>query len=163
MNQALTNCVTESDADPDRVTQVLVNLVGNATKYTHFSDSITVEAVALDKYLQVNVIDTGLGIPEGDQKRVFDRFFRVEGDAAELVDGTGLGIPGPISCDVGVPGRTRARPARSTSPTRRMESIGSVALEAFSELIVERALDAELTTGGADVSDLLSTSEKMRR
>ena len=80
-------------ADPDRVTQVLINLFSNATKYTRPNDSITISLKTLDHYLQVSVSDTGLGISVEDQKRVFDRFFRAERDANSLVDGTGLGLP----------------------------------------------------------------------
>lgn len=80
-------------ADPDRVTQVLVNLIGNATKYSRPNDSITITVEVVDQYFQIKVRDTGLGISEEDQKRVFDRFFRAERDANSLVDGTGLGLP----------------------------------------------------------------------
>ncbi|NIT55819.1 MAG: GAF domain-containing protein, partial [Aliifodinibius sp.] len=80
-------------ADPDRVMQVLVNLVGNATKYSQPNDSITITVEVVDQYFQIKVCDTGLGISEEDQKRVFDRFFRAERDANSLVDGTGLGLP----------------------------------------------------------------------
>lgn len=80
-------------ADPNRVMQVLVNLVGNAVKYTRSNDSIALNIAVRDGYIQTDVHDTGLGLSEEDQKHVFDRFFRAERDADSLVDGTGLGLP----------------------------------------------------------------------
>jgi signal transduction histidine kinase len=72
-------------ADPKRVTQVAVNLISNATKYTRKNDRITVEMSQTETHAQVDVSDTGLGIAAEDQKHVFDRFFRAERDAASLV------------------------------------------------------------------------------
>ena len=80
-------------ADPDRVTQILVNLISNGTKYTRMDDKIDVRVSLQDEYLRVDVRDTGLGISAEDQKHVFERFFRAERDASSLVDGTGLGLP----------------------------------------------------------------------
>ena len=80
-------------ADANRVAQILVNLLGNAVKYTSPNDSVSLKLKALDKFVQIDVSDTGLGISEEDQLRVFDRFFRAERDADSLVDGTGLGLP----------------------------------------------------------------------
>ncbi len=80
-------------ADPDRVTQILVNLIGNAIKYTRPNDKITVTAIAKDHIMQIDVRDTGLGIAKEDIPRVFNRFFRTERDVSSLVDGTGLGLP----------------------------------------------------------------------
>ena len=79
-------------ADPDRLIQVLVNLIGNCVKYTRPNDKIDIRAVSSGDHLQVDVIDTGLGISAEDQKYIFDRFFRAERDASSLVDGTGLGL-----------------------------------------------------------------------
>jgi signal transduction histidine kinase len=80
-------------ADANRVTQILVNLLGNAVKYTSPNDSVSLNLRVVDKFVQINVSDTGLGLSEEDQLFVFDRFFRAERDADSLVDGTGLGLP----------------------------------------------------------------------
>ncbi|MEM7028264.1 MAG: ATP-binding protein, partial [Chloroflexota bacterium] len=80
-------------ADESRVMQVLYNLVGNATKYTHPDDCVTVNLSLSQHLLQVDVSDTGLGISEEDLEHVFERFYRAESDAMSLVDGTGLGLP----------------------------------------------------------------------
>lgn len=79
-------------ADPARATQIMVNLVGNAIKYTRPGDSIFVRVKPLAKKLQIDVSDTGLGIAEEDIDRVFNRFFRADRDISSPVDGTGLGL-----------------------------------------------------------------------
>ncbi len=79
-------------ADANRVTQILVNLVGNAVKYTRQNDSIFVSAAVDGDFVQISVQDTGLGISEEDARQVFNRFFRAERDVSSLVDGTGLGL-----------------------------------------------------------------------
>jgi signal transduction histidine kinase len=80
--------------DPDRIQRVLVNLVQNAIRHTPADGSITVDAVDLGPDVQVNVRDTGEGIPDADLPRVFDRFYR--GDRARSREGShggaGLGL-----------------------------------------------------------------------
>ncbi|MFQ5576366.1 MAG: GAF domain-containing protein, partial [Anaerolineae bacterium] len=80
-------------ADYNRATQIMVNLVGNAVKYTRPGDSITVSANLNPREVQINVQDSGLGIAPEDKERVFNRFFRSERDVTSLVGGTGLGLP----------------------------------------------------------------------
>jgi GAF domain-containing protein len=80
-------------ADRARVTQILVNLVGNAWQYTPEGGRITIHALALDDhFVQIDVEDTGIGIVEQDIDYVFDRFFRSERTEVQVVDGTGLGL-----------------------------------------------------------------------
>lgn len=80
-------------ADKTRVTQVLVNLIGNAWQYTPEGGKITVDAmVRADGFIQIDVADSGIGIPEQDVQYVFDRFFRSERTEVQVVDGTGLGL-----------------------------------------------------------------------
>ncbi len=81
------------EADYDRVMQILTNLVSNAYQYTPDEGCITVRVKPDGNGLQVDVEDTGIGIPEQDQPRVFERFFR--GESHPLVfksSGTGLGL-----------------------------------------------------------------------
>jgi signal transduction histidine kinase len=80
-------------ADPDRVTQILVNLIGNSVKYSRPDDKINIVVTAQNDYVRVDIQDTGLGISEEDLAQVFDRFFRAERDVSSVVDGTGLGLP----------------------------------------------------------------------
>jgi signal transduction histidine kinase len=75
-----------------RLEQVAANLIGNAIKYTPDHGSIDVVLREDDGFLVLEVSDTGIGIPLEDQRRVFDKFYRVESDATEKISGTGLGL-----------------------------------------------------------------------
>ena len=83
-------------ADPDRITQVLSNLVGNAIRYTSEGGRVTVftgEQEAEGRiWAIVTVADTGMGIPEKELPHIFDRFFRGEEPRAMQLTGTGLGL-----------------------------------------------------------------------
>ncbi|MDX1521121.1 MAG: GAF domain-containing protein, partial [Anaerolineae bacterium] len=80
-------------ADHSRLVQVLVNLIGNAWQYTPEGGDVTVSATIVeDKFIQIDVADTGIGIVEQDLKFIFDRFFRSERTEVQVVDGTGLGL-----------------------------------------------------------------------
>jgi two-component system phosphate regulon sensor histidine kinase PhoR len=78
-------------ADKDKLKQVFVNLLQNAIKYT---DAGTVEVILLEEKKIVDVIikDTGIGIPEEDLDRIFERFYRVDKARSRAVGGTGLGL-----------------------------------------------------------------------
>jgi PAS domain S-box-containing protein len=78
--------------DADRITQVLVNLVGNGIKYTPAGGSVTVSAEAEEGVVTVCVADTGIGIAPEDQKRLFQKFFRADNSTTREVGGTGLGL-----------------------------------------------------------------------
>jgi signal transduction histidine kinase/DNA-binding response OmpR family regulator len=79
-------------ADRGRVTQILVNLIGNAWQYTPEGGSIIIHAAASHNFIQIDVEDTGIGIVEKDIQYIFDRFFRSERTEVQVVDGTGLGL-----------------------------------------------------------------------
>jgi two-component system phosphate regulon sensor histidine kinase PhoR len=72
--------------------QILGNLVQNAVKYTPESGAVTVSARALGGVCRVSVSDTGIGIPETDISRVFERFYRVDKARSRAMGGTGLGL-----------------------------------------------------------------------
>jgi two-component system OmpR family sensor kinase/two-component system sensor histidine kinase BaeS len=81
------------NADPDRLDQVLSNLVGNALRYTPAGGQITLRAEAIQDGVRLSVADTGAGIPAEDLPFVFDRFWR--GDRARTRlggGGSGLGL-----------------------------------------------------------------------
>ncbi len=78
--------------DRDRVTQILTNLIDNACHYTPAGGQITVSAQVKGNFLQVSVADTGIGIAPGDQKKIFDRFYRADHPFVQEVAGTGLGL-----------------------------------------------------------------------
>ena len=77
--------------DERRVTQVLLNLVGNAIKFTD-SGEIRVEATRANGEVIVSVADTGPGIPHGDLENIFEEFRQAEGSLAQRKGGTGLGL-----------------------------------------------------------------------
>ncbi len=78
--------------DEGFLTQVMVNLVDNAIKYTPSGGKINVGASFNDKEILVSVRDTGMGIPEESLSRVFERFYRVDKARSRDVGGTGLGL-----------------------------------------------------------------------
>ena len=79
--------------DEGRLAQVLTNLLDNAVKYTPEQGTITVAARSLpDQTVEFTVTDTGLGIPEQDRPRVFERFYRVDKARSRELGGTGLGL-----------------------------------------------------------------------
>lgn len=78
--------------DPKRLYQVVSNLVGNAVKYTPANGRITISLRRQDDQILLEVSDTGKGIPQEAQARVFERFYRVAGSSSIDATGTGLGL-----------------------------------------------------------------------
>jgi len=76
--------------DRTRIEQVLINLIHNAIKFTPADGRITVTATDFGDHLSVSVADTGIGIPETELPRVFERFYKM--DRARRSEGTGLGL-----------------------------------------------------------------------
>jgi two-component system NtrC family sensor kinase len=91
-------CWEESEAlplvegDPQRLRQVVDNLVNNAIKYTQRGGRILVTATSDAGHIVVQVSDNGLGIPAEEQSRIFDKFYRVESEDVTGIDGVGLGL-----------------------------------------------------------------------
>ncbi len=81
--------------DPKRLEQVLINLIGNAVKYTK-KGSVTVsmyrENIGKDKLLRMRISDTGVGISAENREKLFHRFSRVKTKETEDISGTGLGL-----------------------------------------------------------------------
>ena len=78
--------------DPERLRQVFVNLLDNALKFNKPGGCITVSAQPEGAFLRIDVTDTGVGIPEQDLSRVFERFYRVDKARSRELGGTGLGL-----------------------------------------------------------------------
>jgi two-component system, OmpR family, phosphate regulon sensor histidine kinase PhoR len=76
----------------DRFKQMMINLIDNAIKYTPESGKITVSVYEKYHHLVIRVKDTGIGIPEQDQSRLFERFYRVDKGRSKKMGGTGLGL-----------------------------------------------------------------------
>jgi signal transduction histidine kinase len=80
------------DGDPDRLAQVLVNLIDNALRHTPAGGSVTIAVERLDGAAVLTVKDTGVGIPYNDLPHVFERFYVVDRSRARDTAGTGLGL-----------------------------------------------------------------------
>jgi signal transduction histidine kinase len=79
-------------ADPERIQRVLFNLIRNAIHHTPADGSVTVRAEARPETIEVEVADTGEGIPAEETDRVFEPFYRGGADAARDSEGAGLGL-----------------------------------------------------------------------
>lgn len=78
-------------SDPGRLTQIVTNLLSNALKYT-FQGRVEVMARAAGRHVQVDIADTGIGMTEEDQAKLFTRFFRASTARSREISGTGLGL-----------------------------------------------------------------------
>ena len=96
-NQHL-NCIFDDSQkimaviDKDGIEQVLLNILSNAIKYTQEGGRIDIDALRSGKNAQIIVTDNGIGIPEKELSRVFERFFRVDKARSRAMGGTGLGL-----------------------------------------------------------------------
>ena len=79
-------------ADAIRLQEVLYNLLDNAVKYSHPGGKIRLEAVHRDHAVEISVSDTGIGIPDQDLPRIFERFYRADKARSRELGGTGLGL-----------------------------------------------------------------------
>jgi signal transduction histidine kinase len=82
----------EISADRSQIERVFINLVGNALKFTPQNGKIDIGASRLNNIVQINVKDTGFGIPEDAQEAIFEEFYRVDNTINQEVKGTGLGL-----------------------------------------------------------------------
>ena len=79
-------------ADRDKVRQVLLNLLSNATRFTPDGGELKVKAIRDDDWCRVSVIDSGIGIRREDQERIFEPFYQLDNPLTEEKGGTGLGL-----------------------------------------------------------------------
>ncbi|MFH0935835.1 MAG: HAMP domain-containing sensor histidine kinase [Candidatus Omnitrophota bacterium] len=79
-------------ADQEQLKRVFINIVGNAIKFTPPKGKITIQAHKIDDMAQVDISDTGYGIPQEAQEAVFEEFYRVDNAINQQVRGTGLGL-----------------------------------------------------------------------
>ena len=81
-----------AEVDEVKLTLALSNLIENAIKYNVESGWVHVSLNADHKFFYVKVADSGIGIPEEDQERIFERFYRVDKSHSREIGGTGLGL-----------------------------------------------------------------------
>jgi PAS domain S-box-containing protein len=85
----------KAQVDREKIEQILLNLLSNASKFTPPGGCVTVEATVApesDEFVELKVIDTGVGIPSTRLEAVFEPFVQVESSHAARVDGSGLGL-----------------------------------------------------------------------
>ncbi|PTM58093.1 two-component system histidine kinase PnpS [Desmospora activa] len=80
------------EVDKDRFSQIVINLLANAMSYTPAGGSIVLSAGRKEDRWWLQVVDTGIGIPEEDLPRIFERFYRVDKARSRESGGTGLGL-----------------------------------------------------------------------
>jgi signal transduction histidine kinase len=81
-----------ADGDPERVHQVVANLLENAVRFTPTGGSVEVRARRGPRGVRIEVLDEGPGIPEADRGRVFERFYRADAARSSMDGGAGLGL-----------------------------------------------------------------------
>jgi PAS domain S-box-containing protein len=89
------NCLADLPsilANRQNMEEVMSNLITNGIKYSPVGATITISAATENKYLKLQVADTGFGIPEEDLDKIFSRFYRVKDANTRQVQGTGLGL-----------------------------------------------------------------------
>ncbi|MCD4822642.1 MAG: PAS domain S-box protein [Methanococcoides sp.] len=91
----ITNIAPEIDeicADPNKFRQIIYNLLSNALKFTPENGNITINASLNVDMIKISVTDTGIGISEEDQKRLFKPFVQIDSSSSREFQGTGLGL-----------------------------------------------------------------------
>ena len=78
--------------DRDAISEALLNLLSNAVKYSKDEKKIIVNAQITGEYVAIEVIDNGIGIPKREQKKIFERFYRVDDVLSREIKGSGLGL-----------------------------------------------------------------------
>ncbi|MGE5436630.1 MAG: sensor histidine kinase [Syntrophothermus sp.] len=79
-------------ADKDAIGEAIINLIDNAVKYSEDEKEIKITTGTTDENIYLEVADKGIGISEENQKRIFDKFFRVTSNLVHNTKGTGLGL-----------------------------------------------------------------------
>ncbi len=89
----VTTAIGRTRCDGDRLMQALVNLIGNAVKFSSPGETVEISAKPVGEFVQFAVTDSGRGIPETELELIFERFHQVDVSTAREGAGTGLGLP----------------------------------------------------------------------
>ena len=79
--------------DPNKITQVTINLLSNAHKFTPENGTIDIKACLIDKFVAIDIIDMGVGLRQQDLMIIFEKFTQIHREARPGTKGTGLGLP----------------------------------------------------------------------
>ncbi|RZM04452.1 MAG: two-component sensor histidine kinase, partial [Pedobacter sp.] len=82
----------ELQGDPLLLQMLVNNLVENALKYSPADKSITITLEGMNKEILLQVVDEGIGVPDNEKKKIFNRFYRIGNEATRKTPGTGLGL-----------------------------------------------------------------------
>ena len=86
------SAMTKVMVDPQRMRQVLVNLITNGIKYSNENAAVNVTLIEKEGKIEVTIKDGGIGIPPEHLNRIFERFYRVDKSRSKAMGGTGLGL-----------------------------------------------------------------------
>jgi signal transduction histidine kinase len=92
LDLAVAEELPEMETDPEALSQALINLLNNAIKYSPEKKTIAVSVRREGDRVLVSVADRGIGIPKAEQKRIFEKFYRVESSLVHTTKGSGLGL-----------------------------------------------------------------------
>jgi signal transduction histidine kinase len=92
LESSLAENLPEIDVDKEALSQALINLVNNAIKYSRDEKSIRLETFHDGAQVRVSVTDHGIGIPSGEQRKIFEKFYRAENSLVHATKGSGLGL-----------------------------------------------------------------------
>jgi signal transduction histidine kinase len=92
LNVSIDDQLPAIDADADALQQAILNLLSNAMKYSGRASPIELRLAREDGEAIIQVTDHGIGIPQEEQPRIFEKFYRVRSPQTEAVGGTGLGL-----------------------------------------------------------------------
>lgn len=84
--------ISRIKADKDRISQIFINILDNAVKFTPENGKVTIAAEETKEYVAVTISDTGIGIPREEIERLGERFYRVDRNRSRELGGTGLGL-----------------------------------------------------------------------
>jgi signal transduction histidine kinase len=178
--------------DPTRFRQILINLMGNAIKFTHHGGVKLIVSLCPSGLLQLSVVDTGIGIPAAQRELIFDQFSQAKMPSAKNHEGTGLGLTlsrelarllggdiilseseegkgshFDIFLNPGSANRNHERPASTPPPMQHMDG-HLPSLQGIRVLLAEDGIDIQalyeriLTYEGADVEVVENGEEAIR-
>jgi two-component system phosphate regulon sensor histidine kinase PhoR len=82
----------QTTADADAIEQAVLNLMSNAVKYSNSNKDIEVKLFSQDDSIFIQVADKGIGIPESEQKKIYEKFYRAHSGHERDTGGAGLGL-----------------------------------------------------------------------